>query len=340
MTIDSSVPASDAEILIVHVARIGDTLLVTPAVRALKAALPRPRITCLLHPQRRSLYAHLPWVDALGSITPKTAWLRGHLRGVHYDYALVYGHDAPLVRYALRVAKRVVAFQQRDDALNARLWRAVPVPTGLHAVHERLLLPQALGVTTTDFHLAYQPTVAERQQARAWIGRHAPDPGPLIGFQVASFPTKSYRDWPAESFIELGRKLLAQHPQAHILIFGGRESRAAAARLVQALAPRTQSVAGLLGLRATAALLAQLDLYVGVDTGPTHLAGALGVPMVALYHCRHRGALLAPLGHDRLAVIEHPATDGECGADTPMDRIPVEGVWEQARRLLKNARNS
>ncbi len=324
---------ADAKLLVIHVARIGDTLLVTPAVRALKQAAPSGRLTCLLHPARRALYENLPWVDALGAITPKTAWLRGRLGGERYDYALVYGHDTPLVRYALRVAGRVVAFRQCDDVLNARLWRAVPAPAGMHAVHERLLLPEALGVTTTDFHLAYLPTTEEREQARAWLTQHVFATGPLIGFQVASFPTKSYRDWPVESFIELGRRLLAAYPGAQILIFGGKESRVAAGRIAQA-----QSVAGQFDLRATAALLAQLSLYVGVDTGPTHLAGALGVPMVALYHCRHRGAQLAPLGHDRLAVIEHPATDRECSADTPMDRIPVEAVWEQARRLLKGTK--
>jgi heptosyltransferase-3 len=328
---------ADANILVIHVARIGDTLLVTPAVRALKQAAPKGRLTCLLHPARRALYENLPWVDELGAITPKTAWLRGRFGGERYDYALVYGNDAPLVRYALRVAGRVIAFRQCDDALNARLWRAVPAPALMHAVHERLLLPETLGVTTTDFHLAYLPTSDERAQAHAWLTQHVYATGPLIGFQVASFPTKSYRDWPVESFIELGRRLLAEHKGAQILIFGVRESRAAAARIAQALAPHAQSVAGQFDLRATAALLAQLNLYVGVDTGPTHLAGALGVPMVALYHCRHRGAQLAPLGHDRLAVVEHPASDRECTTDTPMDRIRVEAVWEQARRLLRGA---
>lgn len=328
---------ADANVLVIHVARIGDTLLVTPAVRALKQAAPNGRLTCLLHPARRALYENLPWVDELGAITPKTAWLRGRLGRKHYDYALVYGHDAPLVRYALRVAGRVVAFRQQDDALNTRLWRAVPTPATMHAVHERLLLPETLGITTTDFHLAYVPTPAERAAAQAWITQHVFATGPLIGFQVASFPTKSYRDWPVESFIELGKHLLADHPGAQILIFGGRESRAPAERIAQALATRAQAVAGDFDLRATAALLAQLSLYVGVDTGPTHLAGALGVPMVALYHCRHRGAQLAPLGHDHLAVIEHPASDRECTADSPMDRIPVDAVWEQARRILKGA---
>src|SRR3989344_893637 len=248
----------DANILVIHVPRIGDTLLVPPAVRALKQAAPNGRLTCLLHPARRALYENLPWVDELGAITPKTAWLRGRFSRKRYDYALVYGHDAPLVHYALRVAGRIVAFRQNDDAFNTCLWRAVPTLAPMHAVHERLLLPEALGVTTTDFHLAYVPTLAERAAARTWLTQHVFATGPLIGFQVASFPTKSYRDWPVESFVELGKRLLADHPGAHILVFGGRESRAPAERIAQALATRAQAVAGEFDLRATAALLAQL----------------------------------------------------------------------------------
>ena len=325
---------ADANILVIHVARIGDTLLVTPAVRALKAACPQGRLDCLLHPARRALYENLPWVDDLGAITPKTASFRGWFSGKHYDYALVYGHDAPLVRYALRVAERAVAFHQRDASLNTRLWRALPPPVQtIHAVYERLLLPAALGAATTDHRLAYIPTDTELASARAWVQQQAPGK-PLIGFQVASFPTKAYRDWPAESFAELGRRLLAQHPDARIVLLGGKESRAKATRLAQQLGDRAVAVAGQLGLRATAALMAQLDLYIGVDTGPTHIAGALGIPMIALYHCRHRGIHLAPLGHERLAVIEHPAADADCTPSAPMATIAVDSVWEKVQQRL------
>src|SRR5205814_3948203 len=113
-------------------------------------------------------------------------------------------------------------------------------------------------------------------------------------------------------FTELGRRLLARHPQIWIIVFGGKESRAPARALAQTLGARVVCAAGGLSLRETAALLGELDLYIGVDTGPTHLAGALGIPVVALYHCRHRGRYLAPLQHERLHVIEHPAADGDC----------------------------
>lgn len=328
--------APDARILVIHVARIGDTLLITPALRALKRAYPRAHLTVLAHPARRALLENLDFIDTLGAITPKVAFLRSRLRAAGWNLAVVYGQDAPLIRYAARVAARVIAFEQRDGELNRLLWRVVQPPAPpLHAVHERLLPLAPIGVACDDFRLAYRVTELESAGARAWLAaRGAAGAHPLVGLQVASFPTKAYRDWPLAAFVELGRRLLATYPDARLIVLGAEESRAAAVTLAQALDARVVSAAGEFDLRATAALLGALDLYVGVDTGPTHLAGALRVPMVALYHCRHRGRLLAPLDHPRLHVIEHPATDDRCDATTPMSAISVDIVWGQVRAAL------
>jgi heptosyltransferase III len=331
--------APDARVLVIHVARIGDTLLVTPGLRALKRHLRSGQLDVLAHPGRRDLFAGLSYVDELGAITAKRAWWRGRF-GKRYDAAIVYGHDAPLIRYAARVARRVVAFEQHDEALNSLLWKSIPTSTGMHAVHERLLLPAALGVETEDFRLAYVPTPRELTFAKYWLVQHEAWGRPLAGFQVASFATKSYRDWPLAHFTELGRRLLARHPDMRILVFGDNQSREPADALVRELGPRVICAAGAFKLRETAAVMAHLDLYVGVDTGPTHLAGALRVPMVALYHCRHRGRYLAPLQHNRLRVIEHPATDDQCSATMPMSDIAVDPVWSAVESLLGGERSS
>jgi heptosyltransferase-3 len=80
----------------------------------------------------------------------------------------------------------------------------------------------------------------------------------------------------------------------------------------------------------------QLDLYIGVDTGPTHIAGALKVPMVAIYHCYHPGALLKPLNRENLEVIEHHKYVSECQRSSPLSLVPVEDVYQACLRLLKS----
>lgn len=325
-----------ARILVINVARIGDTLLIAPTLRALKNATPAGRLTVLAHPRRYELLQGLQFIDELGSITPKTAWYRGRLGARRWDVALVYGYDAPLIRYAARVAQRVVAFQQRDATLNKLLWKTVAPPpvAQLHAVHERLLLAHALGIETQDYRLEYAPAASELAAAQRWLAQHGATQHPLVGIQVASFQTKSYRDWPLSSFTELGRRLFARHPEARIVVFGGKESREHAQTLTRALGPRVITAAGAFRLRETAALMAQLDLYVGVDTGPTHLAGALRVPMVAMYHCRHPAHHLAPLQHNRLRAIEHPAANIDSSAARLMSEITVDEVWSAVESLL------
>jgi lipopolysaccharide heptosyltransferase III len=330
---------ADARILVINVARIGDTLLTTPVLRAIKAACPHGRLGCLAHPKRVAVLKGLEWVDTLGTITPKRARWRGWFGGKQWDYALVYGHDAPLIRYAGRVASHVIAFQQHAEELNRTLWRAVKFPRPreeLHAAEEHLLLASALGIESEDYRLAYHHSEDELKNASAWISRNIPAAaGPLIGFQIASFPTKAYRDWPMENFAELGARILDRYPHAHLLVLGGKESRAKARWLESRLPGRVTSVAGAFDLRGTAALMHYLDLYVGVDTGPTHLAGALGIPMVALYHCYHPSRRLAPRGHPLLRAVDHPRVDAACGPDIPMAEITVPAVWPKVEELLQ-----
>lgn len=330
--------APDASVLVINVARIGDTLMTTPVLRAIRAAYPEARVGCLAHPKRAAVLEGLEWVNSLGTITPKIARWRGRFGGKKWDYALVYGRDAPLIRYAARVARHVIAFRQDDEKLNRLLWRAVSFTRPreeFHAVEEHLLLASPLGIETTDYRLAYRPGEEELKNAAAWISRHIPAGArPLVGFQVASFPTKSYRDWPLQNFSELGARILGNYPDAHLLILGGRESRDKAKWLESQAPGRITSVAGRFDLRGTAAVMHHLNLYVGVDTGPTHIAGALGIPMVVLYHCYHPSQRLAPKGHPLLRAVDHPRAGAACSRDTPMDEITVDMVWARVKELL------
>src|SRR2546427_1731203 len=152
--------AGSPSFLFINVARIGDTLLATPAMRAIATAHPGCRITALAHPKRAEVLRGLPFVARVGGITKNTAPWRGLLGGRRHDYALVYGFDETLVAYALRVAGSVVAFRQRDEALNRRLYRCVDEPPAgaEHAVLHRLRLVAALGISSAGRRPAYSGT--------------------------------------------------------------------------------------------------------------------------------------------------------------------------------------
>ncbi len=329
--------AGSPSFLFINVARIGDTLLATPAMRAIATAHPGCRITALAHPKRAEVLRGLPFVARVGRITKNTAPWRGRLGGRRHDYALVYGFDEALVAYALRVAKSVVAFRQRDEALNRRLHRCVDdAPAGAeHAVLHRLRLVAALGVPAAGRRLAYRVTPDEASAARARLAAEAPaHASPLVGMNVATFPTKLFRRWPIEQFGELSARIAAEWPHAHVLIFGGGEEQEGARRLKEQLGDRATLFAGRLTLRESAALMSLTDLYLGLDTGLTHIMSAFDIPLVALYHCRIPSRQIAPLDHPCLYALDHPRLGGDCTESTPMSEISVDTVLARVRRAL------
>lgn len=328
--------AEKRSFLVVNVSRIGDTLLATPALQAIAQHDPDAEITVLAHPKRWQILQHLPYIKCAGGISKKGAPLRGWLPGKQYDVAIVYGFDQALVRYALRVADKVVAFRQRDDGLNKRLYRVVETPAfqSEHSVQQLLRLPAALDIAPVGLRLQYQVTNTECDWAQQRLQRDVPaDAKWVVGIQAASFPTKAYRDWPVEHFATLANKMTAELGKVHFLIFGGSAEKQRTAWLANQLAGQATLYAGQLSLRETAALMSQLHLYVGVDTGPTHIMSAFDIPLVGLYHCFSPSRLIGPLQHPYFHAVDHPRPYG-CPIETPMSEISVETVFERIRYAL------
>lgn len=319
--------------LLVNVARIGDTLLATPAIRAIRVAHPDAEITCLGHPKRVAVLEHLPLIDHLGAISKRRAPFMGRIKPRRQDYALVWGNDRPLFDYAFRIAGKVVGFTQEDDDLNRRLHRAVAKPKGdvMPAVEKSLLLTDALDIPHAGRELAYQVSAGETSIATAWLRKRNIRHWPLVGLQLACFGTKAYRDWPLASFVELGKALAFHFPDTSFLLFGTGKDQERVSRFAAALGPRAHSLVGL-SLRQAAALMAHVDLYVGPDTGPTHLAGALRVPMVGLYHCLHPSRFLAPASYPGRRVVD--LAPGDCSEARSVAEIPMQTVLDHAMELL------
>jgi len=112
-------------------------------------------------------------------------------------------------------------------------------------------------------------------------------------------------------------------------VLGDREAKTGGEALSERIPGKVRVAAGTLSLRESAAIITELDLYIGVDTGPTHIAGALEVPMIGIYHHAYPGRYLAPLDRPSCRVLEQPAV-GELSVDRVMSEVesllPSEGV--------------
>ncbi len=336
--IESGASPNIMSFLFINVARIGDTLLATPAMRAVAASFPGCSITALGHPKRVEVLEGLPFLDRVAGITKNSAPWRGWFGGRRYNYAFVYGLDEALVAYALRVADRVVAYQQKSEALNRRLYCRVPkAPTHTkHAVEHALSLVDAVGIPAAGLRLAYHVSSDEVANARKRLAVDLPTGvSLLVGLHVATFPKKTWRRWPVEHFSSLAERIAGEWPGAHFLIFGGDEEPDRVRWLADRLSKRATLYAGRLNLRESVALMSLTDLYVGLDTGPTHLMSAFDVPMVTLHHCLIPSRLIAPLDHPCCYTIDHPQHNQDgCTEEASIAEIDVETVFSVVKRAL------
>lgn len=165
----------------------------------------------------------------------------------------------------------------------------------------------------------------------------------LVGFNAgAKWPTKM---WPEESFAELGR-MLSEKTGCRVIIFGGPEEKDLGERLSEKIGHGALSLAGHTGLRESAALMEKCRLFVSNDSGPMHMATAVGIPVIAIFGPTVKGFGFFPLG-DKNRIVEKDIACRPCslhgGPKCPeghfrcMKDIGVEEVFKEAMDELSRA---
>lgn len=341
-------------ILAIHVARIGDTLLTTAALRHLSKLYPNAQIDFLGHTKRIEVLEHLPYLHHVGGISKKSArfkgWCAKFMGRKPYDLAFVWGHDAELVAYACRVSKHVVISQQLDEAANKTADLVVKFPNDTNLLSEAEDKPltqwiidvveQGTQTKAADHYTDYVVTPTESGAAKTRLKQFTGNAdGQLIGLVVESHPAGAHRDWPIENFVSLAQQLHNEQPNRYFVLIGGKLPDAKVQALQTVLGDHLINLSGSLSLRESAAVINELDLYVAVDTGPSHIAAALGTPSVVMFHCMRAGEyLLAPRYSERLSIVNHPTVREACTFDTPMAQLDVPVILDAARLQLVRGR--
>ena len=286
--------------------RMGNLLLITPAIAALRQALPDARIDVLCYDAYAALLAHDPDVDhTLGLhrrmlLNPWTlARLVRTLRRARYDLVIEGARGGSFLGAILAAVSggrhRAAAAGSRYQGLfNLRVPRR---PDLEHKVDLLLAFLADLGIPPATRALKVVLTDAERAAAAArWHEWGLDSGGPAIGIIIGA---RGRKQWPPEQLLELIRRLLLRSGLA-VVLFGGPEEREEAIRLRRDLAG-TVTVAPQLGVRDFATLLSRCAVVVTGDTGPMHLAAAVGTPTVAVFHTTN-AACYAPRGALHRAV--------------------------------------
>lgn len=317
------------KILVIYSARFGDILMSTPTVRGIKEKWPEASITFMTHPNRTEVLENIDFIDKVLPISKTKAEFSGWFSGKIYDLAFVLNKTPAFIKYAFRVSNEVISFRTENENINSKLFYGVDYPKqhSKHSVDMRLHLLSKLGIEPSSKALAYSITEKESEWAKTFLKEKGiSEHFPLLGIQASSFHTKAFRDWPIENFVALTNKLIKKFPNIHFILFGGPDDLEKVSKIHDSIKEYSTILAGKLSMRQSAAVMKEIDLYVGVDTGPTHIMGTMNKPMVVMYHSFASSALLCPLENKQFTAIDHPVSKhGEAGSN--MSDITVEEVY-------------
>ena len=282
-------PDQARRILFVRTDRLGETLLNLPAMAAVKAAIPGSRLTLLVHQDLAPLLARVPAADEVIGWTSEgfplwwlRAWRLGRLlRAGRFDLAVVSNPKKEL--HAAVWLAGIPVRVGYDRKWGGLLTHRVPDRKALgdrHEVEYNLDLIQALGFPTSSPPWRF-PSL-EREQAEVLQLLHqegASSAKPLLAVHPwTSHPAKR---WPLDRYRTLIRRIGERLP-CHVVLIGGPETRSE----VRSVLPEGAAVTDLVGrvsLVQLAALLQRAALLISNDSGPVHLAAAVGTPAVVLF---------------------------------------------------------
>ena len=290
----------DGAILIFLPNWIGDVVMATPAVRAVRAHFPRRRLVAVAKPYVAETLAGLPWFDdtvlldrSPRSFAPTVARLRRH----RPETAVLFPNSfraALLARLAGCATVAGFARYLRHPLLTHRLYPArgpggtfKPTP----ALDDYNRVVRLLGVPDPGARMELATTPADELAAdHAWAALKLHRFRRVVGLNPGG-AFGSSKHWPAEHFAAAARQLVAATPGLGVVVLCGpaeREQAAAIARLAADPAVATLGD-GPLTLGLTKAVVRRLSLLLTTDSGPRHFAAAFGVPVVTLFGPTHVG---------------------------------------------------
>jgi heptosyltransferase-1 len=288
--------AGAPRMLIVRLSALGDVVMASGLIAAIRAVHPQAHLAWLVEPAAAPLLRGHPGLDEL-VVWPRDAWrglwrerrwaelwrevraLRARLRAARFDLAIdAQGLLKSGLWCRLSGAPRRISLLGREGSAWLATERLAPTRPEPPAMGwEYRALARHLGAPESAFRAEIALTPAARAAARAALD------GAGVGAAyavLAPFTTRAQKHWFDERWVALADALTAQGLTPVLL--GGPGDTEAAARIA-AQAPQLVNLVGKLKLDQSAAAIAAARLLVGVDTGLTHIGSACGVPTVALF---------------------------------------------------------
>ncbi|MEO5359911.1 MAG: glycosyltransferase family 9 protein [Nitrospirota bacterium] len=339
-------PCNVKNILVISSTALGDTLMSTPAIRAVRIRYPNAHITACLNVRYAGLFAGNPHID---TILPYYGGYRKFLRTAYAlrqanpDLALIFhGNEPQATPLAYLSGARFIfkiPISRQYGFLLSNKSNGFDDPWRHHAIDVRLKTASFADCTGDDRSMVLDVNpialthIKASMSALGFNSAH-----PIIGFQPGA--AQLYKAWPKGYFIELGKRILSLYPDARIVITGSADERRLTGEIAAAIGTGAVSLAGALSLKQLAALIKTLSVLVTNDTGTMHIAIALGTRTVSLFcPSNHWGTGAVTERHlHRIISAERPCTPcitKKCRTPHCMNAISVDEVLTAVTSSIK-----
>ncbi len=337
-------------ILIIRTDRIGDVVLSTPVIKAVREKYPSAYIAMMVSPYTKEIVEGNPYLDEV-IIYDKDAkhksWRRTfefarNLKKKRFNLALILHptNRVHLVAFLAGIKRRIgydrkLAFLLTDKIPHTKQYGQK------HELEYNLDLLKILGIVPSDKDI-FVPIKPEARQAVEELLRQegVKENEALLAINPgASCPSKV---WSAQRFAEVADKL-AQEYNFKVLVVTGPKDRPQAQHLIANMRGKAINLAGRLSLSQMAALLSRCSLFISNDSGPVHIGSAVGVPVISIFGRDQKGLSprrWGPVGK-RDRFLHKPAGCIECLAHNCVQEfkclqaITTEDVLNAAEGILK-----
>ncbi len=336
----------EEKILIVNVNWVGDVIFSTPFIRAVREARPRSHIACLLHPRCREVLEANPRIDEIiiydeegihRSLWGKLKLIRA-LRRKKFDTAFLLHRSftKAFLAYSSGITRRVGYATKNRKLLLTEVVEEMP-QTFAHKVEYFLNVARAAGIPAKDTRYEFFVSEGDRNYAKTFLAERGVSAEDLL---VVINPGGNWlpKRWPKENFARLADTMVRKYG-AKVVITGSKNDSALAEAIKLEMENASLIACGATTLGQSAALLERADLVVANDTGPMHIAVAMGAPVLALFGPTSPG-ITGPYGAGEYKVIykndgcEVPCYDLTCTEFACMKAIGVEDVLAAANEML------
>lgn len=333
-------------ILIIKLRYIGDVLLATPVLRALRDEFPHARVTTLVNRGAEELLKWNPDVNEVLVLnrTGAAGAIRfaRHIRRLRFDCVVdLTDSDRSAILSRLSGAPVRIGFNEE------RRWRGLlytsvvyPSPGAIHRVEHDLEAVRALGVAPKASRPVLYTSLQDDEEASRLLEKLEAGSSARGKPFVMLHPGARYwfKAWPAERFAELADRLVAAMG-CQVLVAGDSRDQEVAESIQRQSRAGVQVLAGRTTLLQLAAVLKRCTLFIGNDNGPMHMAAALGIPVVALFGPSDP-AVWGPRAEKAIVLYKgldcRPCFHPDCfrAEENCMKQITVEEVYAAASRCL------